>query len=221
MERFIYAYRLKVDSGNAPCVFDENDRPTKMLSLACCKGGRIQKGKGISTGLRNTIGKKHGEKIASGENEVWLMGTLKNCLLYFAKITEVVTMIEYFSNQKWRSQKDQIYSVVGGESLTRNGSNRLFHPKEDHDGHARDALGKYVLLSDHFVYFGSESRNKPIDKGLIEILPKRQEHLCFSGDEYQRILNFVEGYWDFTECYICNTPNRMLLNETCKGCKQK
>ncbi len=100
MGSIIFAYRLKSDTGFAPCI-DNN-----ILTLSCCKGGQKRNGKFISTGLRYRIG----EYSKSHPNdEMYLMGIYKDKLLYYAKITNVIPMEEYYSasmkKKAWKAQR--------------------------------------------------------------------------------------------------------------------
>lgn len=106
----LYIYRMTDDSGFAPCA--ENG----VLSLACCKGGQIRNGKVINTGLRHRIG-AHREADYKA-HDVYILGTYKNKMLYLARVTNVVTMEEYFNGMS-KGRTDDIYSLVKGE-LVRN-----------------------------------------------------------------------------------------------------
>jgi hypothetical protein len=117
-ELIIYVYRLTSDSGSAPCIYDLNGKYTGLLTLACCKGGQIrhegeENERKIETGLRYLIGKKHQKEIADGRIDVYIMGIYKNKLLYFAKITEILTMREYFApTSRYKNRRDYIYETL-------------------------------------------------------------------------------------------------------------
>ena len=74
----LYIYRLTDDAGFAPCA--ENG----LLSLACCKGGQIRKGKVINTGLRHRIGTHREANYET--DDVYILGIYKNKMLYLAKV---------------------------------------------------------------------------------------------------------------------------------------
>ena len=72
---YLYTYRLSSDTGLAPCVEDG------LLSLACCKGGQLRKGKPVRTGLRFWIGSMRGG-VDYRHDTVYVLGTYKNKFLY-------------------------------------------------------------------------------------------------------------------------------------------
>lgn len=88
------------DTGLAPCVDDG------LLSLACCKGGQIRNGKCCKTGLRYWIGSK--KKCDYETDDVCILGTYHDKLLYLARITKVLPMTEYYKN-KSKGRTDNIY----------------------------------------------------------------------------------------------------------------
>ena len=79
MSRVIFSYRVKSDTGFAPCI------DNGLFSLACCKGGQIRNGKNILTGVRYHIGKHW---FQHPEDEIYVLGIHKNKLLYYAKTTK-------------------------------------------------------------------------------------------------------------------------------------
>ena len=72
MKRTVYIYRVPYDSGFAPCVLGNGHIPTDTLTLACCKGGQIRKGKGVNTGLRYTVSKNHWDGIKTAPKKFML-----------------------------------------------------------------------------------------------------------------------------------------------------
>jgi len=212
----IYAYRLTDDTGCAPCIFDLNGKHTGVLTLACCKGGRINnEGKAnekeIFTGLRHSIGKDYKDAIKHGKTIVYLLGIYKNKLLYFAQVTEVITMAEYFApNSKYRNRLDCIYDWLN-DKFSRNDNNPKFHPKNDTGRHRRDWLGNYVLISNLFAYFGKKS--SAIPQNLLAILPKGQDCKNYAGDssEGKLIMDEVSKVWNFHDI-IQNEPHEHIQN---------
>lgn len=221
----IYAYRLTDDTGCAPCIFDRDGNPTGTLSLACCKGGQIRnEGKHnereIRTGLRHAIGSEHKQQIANGQVTVYVLGIYKDTLLYFAEITEIITMTDYFApGSPYKNRLDNIYDTLP-KGFNRNDNNPAFHPKADTGRHKRDWLGVYALLSNIFAYFGRDS--KAIPPNLLRFLPKGQETKHYDGDssEGKQILDEVRKHWNFKDV-IQGTPHD--YNGGCghKGCGTK
>lgn len=182
MNTYIYLYRMTSDTGNAQCVYTGKTNKfeiSNMLTLACCKGGQIRYyknglAKPVHTGLRHTIGKRHKESIKNKTDRVIVVGIYKNKIMYVADISEIITMYEYFSNQKYEDRKDYIYSVLNCTQsnvdtksdtqyfLQRNKNNLFFHSpplgldkKTDDEliaQHHRDELGEFVLISKKFSY---------------------------------------------------------------------
>ncbi|MCL2790876.1 MAG: hypothetical protein FWD79_09570 [Desulfobulbus sp.] len=219
---YIYAYRLTSDSGSAPCIYDLNGNTTGVLTLVCCKGGQIRSmgkknEKEIKTGMRHTIGESHKEEIANGRLNVYVMGIYKNKLLYFANITKILLMEDYYAQDSYYKMRyDYIYEFSSGIPK-RNNNNRKFHPKGETAQHRRDWLGKYALISYRFAYWGKES--KTISEDLINILPKYQENKKYKGDSHHGLLimNEVSALWDFNSI-IQNEPHNYLRNQSHKEC---
>ena len=137
----VYVYRLSVDTGFAPCV------EAGLLTLACCKGGQLRKGKTINTGLRYWIGsKKHADYE---KDDVYILGTFKDKFLYLAKIDEVKEMTEYFSSESKRT--DMIYRVEN-EKLIRNDLWRKEKVHIDENQNERDAAGTGIQGPEAEVY---------------------------------------------------------------------
>ena len=108
MGRIIFSYRIAYDMGFAPCI-DNN-----IFTLACCKGGQIRNGKNIITGLRYHVGQYY---YRNPVDEIYLFGIYKNGMLYYARITDVITMDEYFSTRGksvYGDRTDQIYDAEAG-----------------------------------------------------------------------------------------------------------
>lgn len=195
----IYAYRLTDDTGNAPCIFDLSLKPTRLLTLACCMGGRA--------GMRHTIGKNYQNQIADGQTEVFVMGIFNNELLYFAQITEIVTMLDYFvPENKYRNRLDCIYDALPKGDYIRNENNPNFHSKICTKKHISDWNGEYVLISNCFAYFGRESI--PMSSDLLGILPTGVGHKFYNGNFSQgiRIFDEVWMHWNFSDV-IQNKPH--------------
>lgn len=146
----ICAYRMTHDTGFAPCV------DNGLFSLACCKGGQIRKGKVINTNIRYWIGSKKDE-FDYTKDDVYVLGVYKGRFLYLARITKTVEMKDYFcKGSEYSKRLDQIYDWTEGEIVRNN------HLKEEgihtnKDDMIRDWAGRYVLLSDDYIYLGENS----------------------------------------------------------------
>lgn len=170
---------------------------------------------GVNTGLRHTIGKKHKSK----EDIVYLVGMYSNCVLYVAKISEIIEMRDY--SKKYKNRRDNIYDFSTSGEGKRNKTNILFHPADDKNQHIRDLSGKYALISNKYRYFGKDYKNHSISKELLEYLPKKQEFKVFSKNDiecFDLIVNLIN------ESLKCNNyfePITKLENKKQKACYQK
>ena len=178
----VYVYRLTSDTGLAPCV--ENG----LLSLAVCKGGQLRGEKVINTGLRYWIGSKN---VDYSKEKIYVLGTHENKLLYFARVTKVVTMLEYFDGMA-KGRTDNIYSVVKGK-LKRNNNlvDQEIHTEPDRI--LRDYAGEYVLLSDDFVYLG---RDAVYVDYVAKYNAKSRETKFYEGEIAERLIEECKKYDD-------------------------
>lgn len=179
-KKIIFRYRLTNDTGCAPCV--DND----LFTLACCKGGQLKGGKPVERGLRYFIGSLwNDDNIELDNYEIYISGIYKNKFLFLAKITDVIEMTEYYShseaNKKYRQRKDDIYCIKNG-ALERNSFNYNFHGCNEAQ-HKKDIAGKYVLISDEFVYYGKETV-MCTDK-ILELFPKTRGEYPTGRNKYR------------------------------------
>lgn len=189
-----YFYRMTCDTGNAPCVFEKGYKSSNILTLACCKGGQIRKGKPVKTGLRHTVGNAMSNK--SNDNQ-YIIGILKDRIVFVAKIKEAVLMADYFSNENYRKRMDCIYDVIDDKNewrlKRREDFNPDFHGQDCTDQHQHDELGEYVLISEEFIYQGSD-KSLNIDPSISHLMPKHQEtkHYTDNDKGSDTIKQFVE-----------------------------
>ncbi len=172
---YLFMYRVRSDTGFAPCV------DNGLLSLACCKGGQIRNGKPINTGLRYRVGNKN--ECDYNKDDVFILGTYKNKFLYLARITDVKPMTEYYNGMS-KGRTDDIYSFENGE-LKRNNHLREEKVHTDEPQNIRDRAGKYVLMSDDYIYLGKDAVSIDI---VDEYGPVFQETKLYSGDIAEKII---------------------------------
>ena len=172
---WVYVYRMTADTGLAPCV------EKGLLSLACCKGGQMRGEKIINTGLRYRVGTKKDTDYE--KDKVYLLGIYKDKMLYFARVTRVVTMEEYYSAMS-KGRTDDIYSVKAGQ-LIRNNHLRDKEVHTEVDRIKKDIAGRYVLLSDDYIYLG---RDAVYVEALKKYIPKFQETKKYTGNEADEII---------------------------------
>ena len=197
---WIYMYRLSADTGLAPCVKDG------LLSLAVCKGGQIRKGKPINTGLRYKIGKAYKDNCC--EDKVYLLGTYHNKFLYLARITDVITMEEYYQKKSF-GRTDNIYKYCKGQLIRNNYLvNEGIHIGDQIN---RDLAGKYVLISDDYIYLGRDAVYNDL---INDFGAKNRETKTFNGEKAESIIRECEKYRDD----IVHIPHNPFQNK-CGGCK--
>ncbi|MBO4456466.1 MAG: hypothetical protein J5802_01960 [Butyrivibrio sp.] len=155
----------------------------------------------ISTidGLRYRIGaKKNG--VDYSKDDVYVLGTYEDKMLYLAKVTNVVTMEQYFSGMS-KGRTDDIFTLKDGK-LIRNDWLR------EHDVHTepgrvkRDLAGKYVLLSDDYIYLGKDAVH--IDS-VAKYNARFQETKFYDADTAMTIINDCLKYRD-NKKHIPNEP---------------
>ena len=228
VKQTIYLYRMTNDTGCAPCIFENDYKATGILTLACCKGGQLRKSKGVYTGLRHTIGKRHFEGIKNHSEKVFVVGLMKQRIIYVAEITDICEMKDYFSNKNNRFRKDFIYTYSEQGCfernqnfyLVRNNNTPAFHPKDFDEMHRRDELGKYVLISDSFAYFGKEEKLIRNDEIFKNLLPNRQETKTYHNtyEEFEAIMSYIDEIWKTRPESIIKAEPSERLNPDCSGC---
>lgn len=203
MGKAMFIYRLKCDTGFAPCV----DRG--LFTLACCKGGYLRKGKPVHTGIRHWIGEY---RKRYKDDDIFLLGTYGGRLLFVAEITKIMSMADYYRERMTDEQKrtDDIYDVNESGELVRNSLLPEVHGKGSYESE-KDKLGDYVLISDRFTYFGAEA--KEIDEELRELFPKTRETKTYykgypgwEEESFNSIMDYLERN-EFLDLGKCAGPN--------------
>jgi hypothetical protein len=209
----IYAYRLTNDTGFAPCI-DNNT-----LTLACCKGGQIRKEKNVQTGLRYHIGK---HRKNNPDDEIYLLGVYKNRLLYYAEVTDVLEMTDYYSKKQkaaFGRRLDHIFDTENG-TLKRNRFMPDIHPESKTDLQwRRDINGVYVIVSNRFTYFGTKAPEIP--PHVLEFLPKGVGNKKITGpsDGFDAVSHYINAVVSF-DGVIGNPHNPLEISES-GGCGKK
>lgn len=185
MGKVIFSYRVKNDTGFAPCI-DHG-----LFTIACCKGGQIRNGKNVLTGVRYHVGKHW---LQNPDDEIYILGIYKHKLLYYAKSTNVVSMTDYFSKEmksQLGKRTDHIYNAKAG-ALHRNNHLPDIHPKGDPQNQ-KDANGVYVVISDLFSYYGMSAPLIPYN--VLTVLPKFRENLTYHETDaaFKIISEYIDG----------------------------
>ena len=188
----LYIYRLTDDSGFAPCV-DNN-----LLSLACCKGGKIRNNNVIETGLRHRIGTFREADYRT--EDVYILGVYRNKMLYLARVTNVVTMNEYFSGMS-KGRTDDIYKL-DNNALVRNRKLRNKNIHTEQGRIIRDIAGKFVVLSDDYIYLGKDAL-EIVD--INKYYPMGHGTKVYKDEVAEEIVNVCKKYQDGKR-HIPNVP---------------
>lgn len=152
-KKIIFRYKLTDDTGFAPCV--DND----LFTLACCK-----------THLRKFIGLFwNDKKINNDDYELYVSGVYDKKLLFFAKITNVIKMKEYYKSEKYSGRKDYIYEYADDKDSKLKWKETGYGLHIEEKDQNRDIAGEYVLISDEFVYYGKEA--EPCTDEILSYFP--------------------------------------------------
>lgn len=252
-KRLLYMYSVTHDSGNAPCVYENEYQKTHLLSLACCKGGQVSEKVIRVSGMRYHIGglyEKLKEEKIDDKYEIWVAGIYNKKLLYFAKISEIITIDDYYKNAKYQKRQDCIYECDEQLKLSKKYDsekipgykrkkrfNPLFHSEDNEYQAIRDLIGKYVLLSDKFVYFGKKAididlNNKNITNNRTTKYPAKFRKIFYSDiienyeesgkiiDQICKVINEYSKEINLSQANIMDEPHEILLKDS-KGCYQK
>jgi len=188
----LYSYIVRYDKGFAPNPF------WGFCTLACCKPG-----------IRKAVGKNY-----QPDEDYWIVGlspkAKSNKVIYAMKVSEVLGFDEYFNNKKYEVKKpdfekkepiyrtgDNIYQPLGNGNYKQL---RSLHSKnfnsegweEDSTKMTGDTNCEYVLISNHFYYFGSKAEELPDD--LKELIVGRNYRCNFRDGTKLRFLNYIREY---------------------------
>ncbi|MFN3405351.1 MAG: hypothetical protein ACK40G_14720 [Cytophagaceae bacterium] len=175
-----YAYKIKRDYGFAPNPFGG------YCTLACCK--------------------PHIRKKAVVND--WIIGTgaVENNLLYhlifLMKVTEKLTFEEYWSDKRFARKKpvlngslkqihgDNIYYKEEGSWCQLDSHHSLNDGKLNERNLNQDLRGNYVLISDHFIYFGSNSFKVPDDYKPLCPNSRQRDYITIRDENL--VIDFIE-----------------------------
>jgi len=230
MENRIYTYRIVTDSGFAPCT----DRD--LFTLACCKRD-----------MRRVIGReyiKHPEKINKA-NPIWVVAVMAKSNVgddkgkprpsgewcYIAKITNIMTYIEYFTNDKFAYRQDWIYEIKSKDPLKWK-HNQLHHYHEAEKDQNTDwdkqhnSKECYVLFSTQYRYLKADEAEECAQRfgngnqgDKVGLIAKRIGHSKIS-DEQANKLEMIE-YFESLVSKGKNSPQRSYQVPMSKSCKRR
>ncbi len=183
----VFSYIVTHDSGFSPNPF------WGQCSLACCKPA-----------IRRSIG----ERWASS-HDTWIVGITPksrgNELVYIMRVDHCMGFPEYyeshpqkrpdFSKEQVHTCGDNIYRPVEGgyEQLRSRHSSHPFKDSWSVNKYAmnHDLGGKYVLVSDNFIYYGKDTVK--IEGSLNELVVGRGYRCNFSPDAIKDLENYING----------------------------
>lgn len=210
--RALFSYVVVADSGFAPNPF------FGLCTLACCKpnirraiGSLVLKQSGHAdiTGLRDA------DSGFVRDQGIWIVGLAgaslrdrpRRSVVYAMQVTDVLDFESYYvehpekrpvrtklltaDDPAWHG--DAIYT--GNDPATARQLTPCAHSNGDEeDEHAKhhDLNGRYVLLSDHFVYFGADAPYIPLEEQLHHGRGHRSNHSPEACNELESWLN---GPW--------------------------
>lgn len=182
----LYSYVIESDIGFAPNPYDG------ICSLACCKpalrrsvGGHILR---LSAAPDIMLMREQFPNLIREQN-IWITAVAsrglsqKNSisyrsLVYMMQVTDILDYASYYKSypQKRPDRSDPTsWKAVGDNIYTNNDfetARQLSSMHSNNDGTQNveqmrhDLGGKFVLLSDHFIYFGSNAREVPFADDL-------------------------------------------------------
>lgn len=205
----LFSYCIPVDDGAAPNPY------WGICTLAICKPK-----------IRSVA--QVGDWIAGVGSKDVRGVSYENKLVYAMKVTQKMTLKEYdvhCRNQlpnKIPDIDNAEYSRRVGDSIYDYSTIRPTLRKSVHNelNECRDLGGKYVLLSNHFYYFGDQAIDIPFE--LLPIVNQRQGHKSNANEPYK--LDFID--WLERSNYKPNTlygQSQILINfskrESFKNCE--
>jgi len=198
----IFSYIVRSDSGFAPNPF------FRFCTLACCKP-LIRRTAAVGDLVVGLTPKALGHKI-----------------VYIMRVTEVISFAGYWSDRRFRrkrprfdtgrlvhKQGDSIYEPLPDGSFMQHRS-RHAHPDgtENLIQKRRDLGGKYVLVSDDFVYLGAEAIDLPPEFKRITV-GRGHRRLRGGGRDAGLVKGFLAFFEDLPKG-VQGRPQRWLDDDT-------
>lgn len=208
----LYSYVVETDSGFAPNPFFGT------CTLACCKPA-IRRAIGVRllqrSGREDVLQLRADDPDYIRSQNIWVIGLAgaalrdrpRRSVVYAMQVTDVLDFESYFNNHPekrpvrtpqttsgdpaWHG--DAIYT--GNDPATARQLTPCTHSdgnNEDDGAKRHDLNGRYVLLSDHFLYFGKDAPYVPLEEGLHHGRGHRSNHSPETLTELESCLN---GHW--------------------------
>ena len=183
---WLFSYVVATDSGFAPNPY------FGLCTLACCKP-KIRKAIGdrllLESGRADTIELRRSSPGFVRDRNIWVMGLAgtslpdrpRRSVVYVMQVTDILDFESYYvehpekrpvrtggatsADPAWHG--DAIYT--GDDPLTARQLTPCEHSngtEEDQGSKEHDLGGRYVLASDHFIYFGQDAPYIPLEEKL-------------------------------------------------------
>lgn len=178
----LYSYIVSSDRGFSPNPF------WGVCTLACCKP---------------TIRRSIGKQMKSKDTEYWVVGlspkSQGNQIVYVMKVNESMTFDEYYNHPKYNVKKpdmskseriykngDNIYQLIG------NGVYKQLESRHNEEDIERDLSGQYVLVSDNFWYFGSNTIPLPLE--FHDFIVGRGQKTTLDSSLINNFLDYIKQF---------------------------
>lgn len=171
----VWRYVVRYDNGLAPCL--EGD----FCTLTCCKPGI----------------RKHALR------DDWIVGFHTSSfgdamLCYVMRLTEEpMPYAEYWSDQRFKNRRDNIYRSVEGNLVWM--PNR-YRDHDDQNNHRTDRSGVNALISNEYWYFDKDrsfSLYDHLDEGVVSRLWHRHVGQKYNGllaGDFESLLRFLDKH---------------------------
>jgi hypothetical protein len=208
----LFSYVVVADSGFAPNPF------FGLCTLACCKP-RIRKAIGdrllLESGHADIAELRRSDPGFVRRQNVWVIGLAgaslrdrpRRSVVYVMHVTDVLDFESYYDEHPekrpvrtggvtgadpvWHG--DAIYT--GNDPLTARQVTPCAHSngvEEDHGSKKRDLGGRYVLVSDRFIYFGQDAPYIPLEE---ELHHSQGHHSSHPPEVLTELESWLNGPW--------------------------
>lgn len=183
----IYAYKITRDYGFAPNPFGE------FCTLACCKPN-VRKKANVGDWIIGTGAKANG---------------LLYHVIFIMKVTEKITFQNYWEDQKFSYKKPVLngsLKQLHGDNIYYNENNEWYQIDSHHSLHdgqinignlKQDLSGKYVLVSNHFIYLGKTTWEVP-DK-YLDVCPglRHRDYITIKNESLaEEMIEIIKGKYE-------------------------
>lgn len=208
----LYSYVVATDSGFAPNPF------FGLCTLACCKP-KIRKAVGdrllLESGRADVLELRRTDPGFVRSQNIWVVGLAaasmrdrpRRSVVYVMQVTDVLDFESYYAEHPEKrpmrtggfSSADLVWHgdaiYTGNDPVTARQVTPCAHSNganEDQGSKQHDLGGQYVLLSDHFIYFGKDAPYIPLEEKLHH---GRGHHSNHSPEAVAELESWLNGPW--------------------------